>query len=59
MLASMHMQGLAQNFTTLYFCAAWLWLLTGFLPSQTHLVNGELCLGGAGRRRIFFLSFVE
>jgi hypothetical protein len=22
-------------------------LLTGFLPSQTHLVNGELCLGGA------------
>jgi hypothetical protein len=22
-------------------------LLTGFLPSQTHLVNGKLCLGGA------------
>ena len=22
-------------------------LLTGFLPSQTHLVHGELCLGGA------------
>jgi hypothetical protein len=22
-------------------------LLTGFLPSQTHLVNGELCPGGA------------
>ena len=22
-------------------------LLTGFLPCQTHLVDGELCLGGA------------